>query len=154
MIFFFWLQCFFPPHMNSNGCKLLSLGRRGEEVIMTNYPFCNLSLALSLSNCSSNTAACKPCSAFPFECYLYLLDQTSTFAYLSLFRGCNGELYRFQSFSSESLVIMSLNICKDNAFHSHFNLNLSIIMIEGDSLSFTCEGMGHFSNLHVASNYL
>lgn len=40
---------------------------------------------------------------------------------------------------------------RDNAFHNHFNLNLSIIMIEGDRLSFTQEGRVHFSSLRVAS---
>jgi hypothetical protein len=76
---------------------------------------------------------------------------TSTFAYLSHFRGCNDELNCFQSFPSELFVVTSLNIVKDNAFHNHFNLNLSIIMMEGDSLNFIRERIIHFSSLHVAS---
>lgn len=66
-------------------------------------------------------------------CYLYLLDQTSTSAYLSHSRGCDDELHSFQSFPSEWLVVTSLNIFKDNAFHNPFHLNPSIIMIEGSA---------------------
>lgn len=41
---------FFNPHMNSNGCELFFLRRKGgEEVIMTNYPFSELSSSCSVS---------------------------------------------------------------------------------------------------------
>lgn len=146
------LHFFLNSHINSNGCKLSSLGRRGKEVIMTNYPFSKLSSSCSVSvklflQHSSPQAQLTPLLA----CYLYLLDQTSTSAYLSRFRGWDDELHGFQSLPSEVLVVTSLNIFKDKALDDHFHLNLSIIMIEGDRLSFTQERMVHFSSLHVAS---
>lgn len=42
------------------------------------------------------------------------------------FQGCDDELQCFQSFPSEWLVVTSLNIFKDNAFHSHFHLTKSV----------------------------
>lgn len=67
------------------------------------------------------------------------------------FQGRHGELRCSQSFPSELLVVTSLTIFKNNASHNHFNLSLSIIMTEGDRLSFTQEGTVRFSSLRVAS---
>lgn len=137
-------------------------GREKKEVIMTNYTFSSYHhLALSLSNCSSNTAVCE---ATWFLClplfflfslyYLYFLDKTCAFAYLSHFKGWDDELHCLVLSITVSLVVMSLIISKDNAFNNRFNPNLSIIMIEDDILSYICEGMVHFSSPYVVFQIL
>lgn len=138
--------------MNSNGCKLFSLGRRGKEVIMTNYPFSKLSSSCSVSvKLFLQHSSLQALLSLPLLVLFIPFGSNQHFCISQPFQGLWWWTVPFSIIPSESLIVMSLNICKDNAFHNHFNLNLSIIMIEGDSLSFTCEGMGHFSNLHIAS---
>lgn len=86
--------------------------------------------------------------------YLCFLDKMCTFAYLSHFKGWDDELHCLVLSITVSLVVMSLIIFKDNAFNNRFSPNLSIIMIEDDILSYICEGMVHFSSLHVVFQIL
>lgn len=140
-------------------------GRKGKkEVIMTNYTFftlsssCSVSVKLFLKH-SSLQSHLIPVLGFWFfifflPYYLYFLDKTCTFAYLSHFKGWDDELHCLVLSITVSLVVMSLIIFKDNAFSNRFNPNLSIIMIEDDILSYICEAMVHFSSLHAVFQIL
>lgn len=86
--------------------------------------------------------------------YLYLLDKTCTFAYLSHFKGWDDELHHLVLSITVSLVVMSLIIFKDNTFNNRFNPNLSIIMIKDDTLSYIHEGRACFSSLDVVFKIL
>lgn len=146
-------------------CKLYCFRRKEKkEVIMTNYTFsklsssCSVSVKLFLKHSSLQSHLIPLLVWFFFFFlplyYLYLLDKTCTFAYLSHFKGWDDELHCLVLSITVSLVVMSLIIFKDNAFNNRFNPNLSIIMIEDDMLSYICEGMVHFSSLHVVFQIL
>lgn len=128
---------FFNPHMNSNGCKLFSLGRRGErgnhdklsffQVIIILLCLCQI---VPQTQQSASPAPPPPCRLFiPF-------GSNQHFCISQPFRGCYKETHCFQSFPTELLVVRSLDIFKNNAFHDRFNLNLSIIMKQWDGLNF------------------
>lgn len=118
---------------------------------MTNYPFsklsssCSVSVRLFLKH--SNLPALLPSPSRA----IYTFWIKPALCISQPFRGCIDETHCFPSFPSELRVDRSLNILKDDVFYNHFHLYQSIVMMEGDRLSFTQEGMVHFSGQRVAS---
>lgn len=104
---------FFNPHMNSIGCKLFSLVRRGKEVIMTNYPFSELSSSCSVSvKLFLQHSSLQAQLTLPPRMLFIPFGSNQHFCISQPFQGLRWWTALLSVFPSELLVVTSLNILK------------------------------------------